>query len=271
MKSSPRIDIVFAIDDGYTNPVVVTAYSVIKNNVTFGLLCFHIINNGLSDVHKKQIKELENFSGVSVDFTEIDDKQFYEFPSNIRHISPIAYSRFLTAELYPQLDTVLYLDADILVLTDLGELWATQTSSKCIVGAHKAYINKQFPGYKRSIGLQSQSTYVNSGVLVMNLRRIRKLRKTQQLLKNAKDLKDIVRIQDQDIINITFQGEIARFHKKYNYTDSDRREGSLTNHEVAIVHFNTRNKPWGNDFKADETNRSFAEKYQEYHHEIIAE
>ncbi len=268
MKINKRIDIVFAIDDGYTSPMIVTAFSVIKNNTTFETIAFHVINSGLSASHVRNIKKLEKFPGVLIDFAEVDEALFHDFPSNIKHISPIAYGRFLTADLYPDLAVVLYLDSDILVRDDLGALWLGGTRGKCVAGSHKAYITKQFPGYKQSIGLHANSTYINSGVMLMNLSRIRKMGKTQQLLVNAKALKNIVRIQDQDIINVTFQGEIARFDKRYNYTDSDRREAKR-NDEVSVVHFNTRNKPWVSDFQFDATNDIFAKEYMRYQHEII--
>lgn len=269
MSRNTRIDVVFAIDDGYTDPLIVTAYSLIKNNTTFQTICVHVIHSGVSSAHRRKIKTLESYSGVSVDFTEVDERQFSHYPSNIKHISPIAYARFLTANLYPHLDKVLYLDSDILVRGDLGALWGEGTHGKCLAGSHKAYITKQFPGYKQSIGLAANSTYINSGVMLMNLARIRQLGKTAQLLKNANELKDIVRIQDQDIINITFKGEIARFDKRYNYTDSDRREATLQSDDVVIAHFNTRNKPWNEDFQYDATNRQFAKQYQRYKNEII--
>ena len=269
MKKSKRLDIVFAIDDGYTDPLMVTAYSVIKNNTSFDEIYFHVISGDVSDKNQEKIKSLESQSGVHFDFAMVDESLFRGFPLNIEHISSIAYARFLTADIFSTLHKVLYLDSDILILGDLGELWNTDIEDMCIAGSHKQYINTQFPGYKESIGLKEDSIYINSGVMLMNLDRIRKLDKTQELLKNAKDLKDIVRIQDQDIINITFNGEIVGFHKKYNYTHSDRKENSLNQEEEAvIVHFNSSNKPWGSDFKSDDTNRLFAKKYLEYQDEV---
>lgn len=265
-----QIDIVFSIDDIYVNHVLVTMHSIIKNNKSFKKIHFHIITNDISYNNQNMIKTMEKSNPeVCVDFIFIDIRRFMDFPINIKHITSITYGRFLAADILDDLDRVLYLDADVIVLGDLSELWNAKIQNKCIAGSHKQYINKQFPGYKESIGLERNNTYINTGVMLMNLSRIRQLNKTQELLINAKKLKDIVRIQDQDIINITFNGEITRVHKKYNYTDSDRREGSLGEDEIVIVHFNTRNKPWSNDFMSDDTNKTFAKKYLEYQHEII--
>jgi lipopolysaccharide biosynthesis glycosyltransferase len=269
MKSNNRLDIVFAIDDGYTNPLMVTAYSVLKNNTSFDEIYFHIISGDVSDKNQKKIRSLEHrASGVHVDFSMVDESLFRGFPLNIEHISSIAYARFLTADLFSELDKVLYLDSDILVLGDLSELWNIDISNMCIAGSHKQYINTQFPGYKESIGLKEDSIYINSGVMLMNLDRIRTLDMTQKLLVNARNLKDIVRIQDQDIINITFNNEIVSFDKKYNYTHSDRKENTINQDDVIIVHFNSSNKPWGSNFVTDDTNRVFAKKYLEYQDEI---
>jgi lipopolysaccharide biosynthesis glycosyltransferase len=261
MKVNNRLDIIFAIDDGYTNPLITTAFSVIKNNKSFDDIYFHIISGDISDKSQEIIKKLERYEGVNVDFALVDETLFNEFPLNIDHISPITYARFLIADLFDTLHKVLYLDSDILVLGDLSELWNVDISHASIAGSHKQYINTQFPGYKESIGLEKDSTYINCGVMLMNLDRIRKLDKTQELLNNAVKLKDIVRIQDQDIINITFKDDIVSFDKKYNYTSSDRRENSINQDEVVIAHFNTGNKPWSAEFVVDETNAVLAKKY----------
>ncbi len=272
MKKSNRLDIVFGIDNNYVGPLLVSAYSVMKNNTTFNEVFFHIITSGISPINQQKIRKMETvFSGVHVDFSIVDEEMFMEFPLHIKHISAIAYGRFLIPDIFTNLDKVLYLDSDILVLDDLYKLWETNIDSACVAGSHKSYITTQFPGYKESIGLNAESTYINSGVMLMNLTRMRKLNMTHKLLHNAKSLKDIVKIQDQDIINITFRDEIATFHKKYNYTDSDRREGSFKENDVVIAHFNTGNKPWNSDFVKDETNKVFYEKYLEYQREIITQ
>ena len=271
MKRHDRIDIVFGIDDQYVDPLIVVAYSVLKNNTSFLEVNFHVITSGLSVHNVKKIKQLENlFPGVRFDFTVVDDAPFKEFSLRIKHISPIAYGRFLTAELFPEIDKALYFDADLLVLSDLAELWSVNIHTACVAGSHKAYITTQFPGYKKSIGLEDKDVYINSGVMLMNLKRIRQLGKTDELLRNAKDLKDVVKIQDQDIINITFKDEIALFDKRYNYTDSDRRENPIAKDEVKVIHFNTANKPWDKKFLVDITNKVYFDAYKEYQDEAFA-
>lgn len=269
MKTPNRIDIVFGIDEAYVEPLILVAYSVAKNNKMFDEIGFHILTGGLSDASRQKIRSLERtFPHVHFGFSVIDDNAFRNFPLNIKHISPIAYGRFLIPTIFQDMDTMLYLDADLIVLGDLGELWATDIREHCAAGSHKQYINDQFPGYKESIGLDEDSTYINSGVMLLNLRRMRELNMTQRLLSNAQSLKDIVRIQDQDIINVTLANEIARFDKKYNYTDSDRREGALPDEAIVIAHFNTDNKPWLKDFTPDATNKTFARYYQELRREV---
>jgi lipopolysaccharide biosynthesis glycosyltransferase len=271
MKVPNRIDIVFGIDEAYVEPLMVVAYSVVKNNKTFDEIGFHILTGGLSDTSRQEIRSFERiFSHISFDFSIIDDSTFRNFPLNIKHIAPIAYGRFLIPIIFQDADKMLYLDADLIVLGDLGELWATDTREYCAAGSHKQYINDQFPGYKELIGLNEDSTYINSGVMLLNLKRMRRLDMTQRLLSNAQSLRDIVRIQDQDIINVTLNNEITRFDKKYNYTDSDRREGTLPDEAIVIAHFNTGNKPWLKDFVLDKTNETFARYYQELSREVEA-
>jgi len=270
-NTSQQIDVVFSVDDAYADYALVTMYSITKSNKTFKKIHFHVITNDMNDSNQSMIKAMErNVPNICVDFIFIDIEIFINFPLNIKHISPIVYGKFVIANALKDIDRVLYLDADTIIFHDLLDLWETNLEGKCIAGSHKPYINTQFPGYKEFIGLKKDSTYINAGVMLMNLKRIRELKMTEKLLKNAVKLRDIVRIQDQDIINITFRNEIVNVSKRYNYTDSDRREGELNANEVVIVHFNTPNKPWNNDFIVDDTNESFAKKYLEYKHEVEA-
>ena len=257
------MNLVFSADDKYTKYLSVAILSILENNTSKSNINFYVLTADISKNSQEMLRALTNkYDGVTMQFIFIDDTMFSGFPLNIKHIIKETYFRYLIADVLPEVEKALYLDVDILVLGDLYELWATDIENFFIAGSHKEYFTKEFPGYKEKIGLAEDDIYINAGVILMNLERIRRFNKVQELFDNTKKLKDIIRIQDQDIINITFNKGIKDISNIYNYTESDRRGVSRQNDEVIIVHFNTGNKPWNLDFQYSDTNRYFADKYR---------
>lgn len=275
------MNIVFSADNAYVQNLLVAMVSIMENNVSDSKINFYVLTADISDDNQKLLNQnLCQYKVGNIEFIFISEDMFNNFPLNIKHIKKEAYFRYVIADVLPQAKKALYLDADILVLGDLSELWETNIDDFFIAGSHKDYFAKEFPGYKEKIGLREDDIYINSGVILMNLEKIRKFHKVRELFDNTERLKDIIKIQDQDIINITFKNGIKNISNIYNYTESDRRIGSRANKEVIVVHFNTGNKPWNSDFQYNENNKYFADMYQTFkikhsymlgHHESVVE
>lgn len=258
------IHIAFAINDAYADHLGVEIVSILSNNKK-SVFSFYVLSNDISRTSKNKLElTVGCFSRSTINFIHMDDSLFDGFPLRIKHITKEAYYRYVLPDVLPSLSRVLYLDADLLVLGDITPLWSIDLEGYFVAGSHKEYITKQFPGYKESIGLQESDTYVNSGVLLLNLDYIRKRDKVRELFDNTVKLKDIIRIQDQDVINITFRDEIRHLDKIYNYTTSDMAEWTRKPDEVIVVHFNTKNKPWNSNFAVTDDNRFFANAYLAY-------
>lgn len=258
------IHIAFAINDAYVDHLGVEVLSILDNNqeVSFS---FYVLSSDISRDSKAKLDLLlKQYLKAKIRYIHMDDTIFDGFPLRIKHITKEAYYRYALPDILTELDKVLYLDSDLLILGGLRPLWDTDLKSYFIAGSHKSYIKKQFPGYKESIGLQADDTYVNSGVLLLNLDHIRQQNKVQELLDNTIKLKDVIRIQDQDVINITFRGSIRRVDKIYNYTTNDMAEGTRQLGDVVVAHFNTKNKPWSKDFDMTEGNKPFIDFYLVY-------
>lgn len=257
------MNIVFSADDKYAKHLGVAVVSILDNNTSNNRINFYILSANISKSNQEMLEALTGrYKNVKIRFVFIDDKVFDSFPLNIKHVTKEAYFRYMIADALPKIKKALYLDVDILVLGDLYNLWLTNIGDYFIAGSHKEYFAKEFPGYKEYIGLKNDDIYINSGVMLLNLDKIREFNKVKELFNNTKKLRNIIKIQDQDIINITFNRNIKNISNIYNYTESDRKEKSRKNSEVIIAHFNTSNKPWNSDFRYSETNRYFADRYQ---------
>lgn len=258
-----KMNIVFSSDDAYARYLAVTMLSILENNTSNSKINFYVLTADISEDNQEILRSLVyKYKHGKIEFIFVNEDLFDGFPLNIKHIRKEAYFRYIIADVLTQTKKALYLDVDTLVLGDLYELWATNIDEFFIAGSHKDYFAKEFPGYKEKIGLYEDDVYINSGVILLNLEKIREFHKVKELFDNTKKLKDIIKIQDQDIINITFNKGIKNISNIYNYTESDRRGASRKNEEVIIVHFNTGNKPWNVDFHYSDSIKYFADKYQ---------
>lgn len=257
------MNIVMAADENYVQHLGVTIASILEHNISNDKINFYVLTADISAASQKMLEALMSMGqNAQIQFIFINGERFVNFPLNIKHITKEGYFRYLIADVLPHCKKALYLDADILVLGDLAKLWATNIDDYFIAGSHKEYFAKEFPGYKEHIGIKEDDIYINTGVILLNLERIRRFDKVKELFYNTEKLKDIIKIQDQDIINITFNKNIKNISSIYNYTESDRNEGRRNNEEIVIVHFNTHNKPWKQDFQYSDTNRYFADQYK---------
>ena len=111
--------------------------------------------------------------------------------------------------MFPYLERILYLDSDTLIFKDLSKIYNLNFNHNFILGAqaHDKYIMKKF-----NLKLK---VLVNAGVILFNIKKIRKYNKDIELLyftmKNSKKLK----YPEQDSINIVFNPKIGILPYEY--------------------------------------------------------
>ena len=261
-----KIDIVFAINDAYTRHLNIAIYSLLTNNQNrhFNI---HILCKSLTTRNQESIKKiLDVFNNASIDIVELKNEadRFSKMRISVPHISIETYYRYILADLFPGVDKVIYLDADILVSGKIDKLYDTDIDDFYIAGVNERDIIKRVSGYKETIGFKKNELYVNAGVLLMNLNKIREDSLVEVLFENTVKLQDIIWFQDQDIINITMRNNIKQISEEYNYTDQAREDGVMNIDKVKIIHYNGGLvKPWENK-NYPEFQRPFMDMYDRY-------
>ncbi|MGH8528230.1 MAG: glycosyltransferase family 8 protein [Nevskiales bacterium] len=166
--------------------------------------------------------------------------------------SEACWYRLLLPELLPELDRVLYLDCDLLVLDSLQALWETD-----LEGMPLGAITDAAPWAARwaeQLGVPAAS-YFNSGVLLMDLLRMRAEDTAAQIFEQARQHRAQLRYPDQDPLNLVLHARHKRLPLRYNlqiacYTEKPSRlnTAAVELHDAlarpAVVHFNSAWKPW---------------------------
>ena len=124
----------FAIDDRYSPHLGATLASVLENNRSPAIAA-HVITMGVSDANKQLLREMvARYPGASVAFYPFDADRYAHFRVD-RHISLASYIRLFLGELLPaEVSRVLYLDCDLAILSDLGELFELPMDG-CVIAA----------------------------------------------------------------------------------------------------------------------------------------
>ena len=150
--------------------------------------------------------------------------------------------RLLIPEL---LDTkkAIYLDCDIAVNTDIAELWSICVDDVSLAAVKDTGIyakrKKIHNRLRRWIMSHDEEKYFNSGVLLMNLERIRQkhdlMEEAVRFLNRYRSCADF---PDQDFLNMLFRDDALLIDKRFNKIDNC--------HDIAntILHLTGKYKPW---------------------------
>ena len=87
---------------------------------------------------------------------------------------PASWLRIFLAELFPELDRILYLDCDLIVTAPLTPLWSVDLEGACLGAVTTVFPSPAWgDAHCAGLGLASPDLHFNSGVLLMNLRELR--------------------------------------------------------------------------------------------------
>lgn len=158
-----------------------------------------------------------------------------DFDTAHRRRWPVAvYYRMMLPKLLPDIDQIIYADIDTIFCRDLIDLACLDMGDNLVAGVAD-YANG----------------YINSGVLVMNLKQMRdeKIYDTWVRAAHEKDYKN----PDQDLLNYTTRGRKIYLPLRYNFQSMlgkrlfqvhTEHEFDDLRHGLVIIHYSNWMKPW---------------------------
>lgn len=256
MDKDKEVAVAFISDDNYAVNTAVAITSLLKNKRNDRQYSIYFISNGVKAEKLEKIRRLEadNFKirivPYEFDGTEFEKKDF--------NVSPSAIIKFSLADILGNLDKVLYLDGDLVVQRDLGELFDIQIEGKYAAVVRDIVQEKSIPGILEKLKCDLKY-YFNSGMMLMNLKKIREENIRDQLFEYKR--KGINYFMDQDAFNVVFRGNVVYISCIYNYliTLNESLANEVINREYGIgfwkqepdriteakiIHFAGIDKPW---------------------------
>ena len=209
-EAQDEIQIGFGLHDkngDYSVWVGVVMQSVIEH--TGAPICFHILHDDtLNDQNREKLVQVATQNGNRIQFHNLGDAFGDSLKEKMGRYTIGSMFRVMLPELLPDVDKIIYLDADILVNRDIKELWDIDIQNYCLAAV---------PDYSTVNGLETPypvakqevpaSHYFNTGVLCMNLDRIRAKGSMHEKVLNYLEENPDARLLDQDALNAVYGGE----------------------------------------------------------------
>lgn len=264
------LPIVVGADDNFAMPLGVTIFSILKNLNPETRITFYILDGGIKKNNKKKILKIINdaeWKGrhtaewINPDTTSVDHLPKHDW------MSEATYLRLLIPDILPDsLKKVIYLDCDLILETDITELWNYDINDTVIGAAVDVFVqtlshSTGVVNYEK-YGGHAHTLYFNTGVMLINLERWRQEEITREAIDYLMDNSESFTLHEQEALNAALVGKWKELDPRWNQQgsvywpqvlpDSDFTKslkemyGDLMNNPY-IIHYLSQCKPW--DYK----------------------
>jgi lipopolysaccharide biosynthesis glycosyltransferase len=268
--------LVCAADDGYAMPLAVTIRSLIDHLGKERRVRLFVLDGGLSPSSRERLLKSWHDSRLAVEWIKPDLRLVADLKTN-GHISASAYLRLLMPEVLPSnITRVIYLDADVLVQRDIGDLWDVPMQGYAALAGQDfaaPWMNSavMLPNIKeckkllsavtpvanyRALGIAAESPYFNSGVMVVDLNSWRREKYAEKCLVCLRENREHVLFWDQYALNVILNKHWQQLDLRWNQaahiylyptwqeSPFDRETYDRLRSDPWIVHFCSPSKPW---------------------------
>lgn len=221
-------------------------------------IAVHLLHHGL---HDESLAALGSI--VDVLPVRLSPQSLAQLPRS-RHFPPEAAAALLLEDVLPRdLDRVIFIDADVLALSDLSPLWNHDLCGKALAAVCDPAIPRcsSWRGVKgwRERGIPRTKAYFNAGVMLLDLDAWRDRRISERALSYLREIGDRSEFFHQEALNAVAWNDWDELPARWNLPSTAGRSFDRTSPdavaEPALVHFSGRMKPWrartGSRFDAD--------------------
>lgn len=245
-------NVAYGTDVNYQVGTIISVASIAENNKS--IKCrFFIFSDGYSADFLDRIDLLTQQYKIKIELYEVDSELLRKLPRT--SIWPVSiYYRLLAFDyLSQQINSLLYLDADVICKGSIDELVSLD------FGEHYGAVvpdvlSIQEKTYQR-LNVDFKDLYFNSGVMYVNLSQWKFQQLTSKVFSLLLDESLSVRLKypDQDALNIVLQGGLIYLDRRFNtiYSLKSEFEFKDKNHfkkyisdSTVFIHYTGVTKPW---------------------------
>jgi len=249
-RDNTAVETAFALDQNLEHMFPVVMQSLVDH--TKRQITAHVMTRGLGEEFRTRMGKL--FPEVNFFFYSFDSVDYGKAVNLLSHISVSTMDRLFLPEILKHLKKVLYLDIDILIQGDVGELYDVELGSNVFAGKRtrlKSWANMIRPITRATLHLPPAKAWdirkrlhdeadltsrtFNAGILVINLELMRSENFTAEHLYLVEEC----RMNDQDVFNIYSKDRVVQIGTEWNHVPAQD-----FNSTPKIIHWAGPAKPW---------------------------
>ena len=242
-----EIPIFFSSDDNYVPYLTVAIQSLKEHSNKDKTYRIIILTSSMNEKNRGEIKKLEE-NNIKIDFEDVSkslSKIDKELKLRLRdYYSTAIFYRLFIPNLFPYYEKAIYLDADMVVLDDIANLFEMEMGNNMLIATTDMVVNESesFCKYSKvALGLEPEK-YINSGMLVMNLREMRKEKIEQKFIYLLLKYNMEVIAPDQDYLNLLCKDRIKYIDESWDKMPDFGKNYNVE--DLHIIHYNMMRKPW---------------------------
>ena len=245
------VNILYCFDKNYNLQAFTSMISLLDHSED--IINLHIIHKDVMTIEDfpKIIINHKNLNKLTINTFDLKYKKFPNIENS--HVSEATYYRIYLNEFLPSdINSILYVDADIIFLNDITNIYSEITDnlvkSNYVVAAATEYSRDDLNN-KRFTNLEMKSNkYLNAGVMFIDLAKWRNQKVYESLIETQIRMGPRLIYWDQDVFNSFLDGEYMEIPQKLNFNPSNIEYSLKKINEiyenVICVHYNGKLKPW---------------------------
>lgn len=252
-------NIVIVSDEGYVQHAAVMLTSLFETNKD-KQFSVYLLTNGVSETSVSRLNCLCRAYNSFISIINPEEQLASSLSISLKELpvgqwtTMMYYKLFIPTVLPKSEDRCLFLDVDMIINSDIEELYNWDLQDNVIAAA------EDMPDcikIKERIGLPQEALYINSGVMVCDLCRWRQMELERPIFEFVKRVSDRI-VNEQDVIALYFKDKLTLLPIKWNMVtfyflrvpkifDKYLPELHEAQHNPGIIHFAAPIKPWYRD------------------------
>ena len=240
----------YCFDSNYNIPGTCSIYSLLEN--VSEKINIYIMHKDLDNANNlpEKITQHKMLNKIKVKKVSLNN---YNFP-NVKgtHISEATYYRlFIEDYLDDEIDFITYLDCDVFSINDpLKLIHQNINKMRSLNSVISVSSEKSLSKYGVENLKMKTDRYFNAGVMIIDYSQWKRENLKNKFLEILSELNDKLLFWDQDILNLSFDGDYSELDNYLNYKvdmeDDDSAiavdKSSLNN--ISLLHYSGKFKPW---------------------------
>lgn len=231
MYENQVLRVAYAADDHYAKFLGISLLSLLETNRAFDEIECYVLDCGIGEINRRRLEGVAQAYGRKLLFLAVEQ---IDAKLNLQGaaftIAVAAYARLFLPSLLPDVDKLLYLDCDTIVADSLEALWSTPLDGSYIGGVRDTVDTF----FQTVIGLPKEIPYINSGVLLINLKLWRDDGLEERFGAFIRRFRGQVPHHDQGTINGVCGADRALLPVRYNMASN---QYSFSAHTIERIYF----------------------------------